>query len=208
MGKLMKKTLCALSLYLLLSGCELVYVPLAIVSSPVILATELATESARTKSSITQPITVVASDGSALAGPTNPNTKPESKFTVPNRALTCKGSVTSSSKTEKPVYIPVRCSNGLKGTVRIKSNEFAGYRISFWSGPQTTPRAFCAANFYLTGDAQGPFQVECSYRVEQWTDFTKTKKEEIKLAPQKGAALVGVTLSGSYQATVWIPKAP
>ena len=187
-----------------------ILLPLEILALPATLGTEnvsVSSGSASGKNSpVTQPIEVVASDGSALAGPLDPDKKTEGTFTVPNRALTCKGSLASPSKTEKLVYIPIRCSNGLKGSVTISRNEFVGDRMTFWIGPVETPTTVCAGNFYLTGNSQGPFQVECNDVKEQRTGYTKTKKKIIKLAPRTGAALVVMTLSGSYQTTVWIPK--
>lgn len=197
----MKKAFCALSLFLVLPGCELLLLPLAPLALPMV-----AMDMAQTRSSITQPITVRSAGGSDLAGPIDPDRKPEGVFTVPNRALTCKGSVKSSSKTKEPVQIPVRCSNGLKGAVAITSNELVGYKMSFWIGPTEAPTTACVANFYLGGPADGPFQVGCNDISEEWTDFNRTKKEAVKLAPRNGAAQVSVTSSGTFQATVWVPK--
>ena len=196
----MKPALCALSMYLFLAGCELILLPLA---PPVLLI-----DAAVTSSSITQPISVVASNGSPLAGPKDPTQKPEGVFAVSSGTLTCKGDLQSSPNLKKSVNIPVRCSNGLTGVVVIENNELyegsVGHRMKLSVGVGGTPTTGCAANFYISGQFEGPFQAKC-YDIEvEWTDFRKTRTEELHLRPRSGAASVTATSSGSYQATVWI----
>ncbi len=176
----------------LLSACELAAIPAAPVVGAIIAVDYLS----KSLPKVDQPLKVIGPSGNTLAEPFDPSTKPRKTVRISSSALTCVGSTR------------IKCNTGQTGAVSIVSAAQLG--SSLFSADlklSASDTVQCTGDFYSTDASAGPFGVDCTYRLHEWADFTKTDKVWVAIQVKGGAAVVQNTSSGSSQVTLWIPPA-
>ena len=184
----------------LLSGCDLILVPIALVAAPIVLPID----AAQTSASITQPVEVVNRSGKALAGPVQASAPVKARFVATSSTVRCSGKTSDAFNRSNSTSVDLTCSNGMRGKGAISGNLTVGYEFTTALTGRRPEKIACSGNFRAGGETQEPFLASCQLLEERFTDFTNTKKEMVAVAQRQAAVSAGATPSGDYAVTVWV----
>lgn len=176
----MKHYIVAGALASILSGCELVFLPLV----PIIVAVNNA--------SITQPVEVVSSSGKVLAKPPQTSVPAKARLVTTARTVRCSGKGTNtSSGNNVQGEAAMKCSNGMRGKARI-SADFGSNHFLMDVEDEPSEATSCNGLFRPDGDTQGPFLLTCDH-----TNGSTVIKRQV-------AIWAGPTTSGEFSVTAWL----
>lgn len=187
----------------LLSGCDLMLVPIALAAAPAALVV-VPIDAAQTSASITQPVEVLNRSGKILAGPVQASAPVKARFVTTSSTMRCSGKTSDTLKGSSRAVVELTCTNGLRGKGFISGNLTVGYGFNTELTGRRAGRMACSGNFRAGGDTQGPFLASCQLFEEMFTDFTKTKKEMVAVSDRQAAVSAGSTASGDYAVTLWV----
>lgn len=185
-----------------LSACaaELMVLPIALVAAPVVAAADAAVVASGTA----QPLRVVSASGTELAGPALPETKPAATFKAVSGTVTCSGTAQGAPGWLEAVQIPVRCSNGMRGTAAVEGNLSSGYALRMRVTQGESRGLTCQGYFQGAGRTAGPFAMICGHLRSTWTDFNKTKRELATVGQSAGAGQAGPAGTGQFAIKAWV----
>ena len=167
----------------------------------------VAIDAVGTAGSIRQPIEVVDASGRKLAGPASSETTPIQTVQTSLSDITCRGAGGRSWDGGTTIELAVRCTNGLRGSARISRGLTVGSVLKVAVGPDEKQTIICEGEFYRSSAQAGPFLAECVNIEREWTDFNRTRMQDIEVDRRSAAALFGQNSNGQYSVTVWLtPK--
>ena len=200
-----RKTLSALAAVISLSGCEgAEYAPF-VALAPVLVPVGVAVEVALAATTTTQPVQVITSNGTNLAGPADSAQRAKQIVRMPKTGVTCEGVARASGRRLTSAQVPLLCSDGQTGEANISRSLSIGNEMALYTQRGDKVITACRGGFISTADKSGPFLVKCNDFQEEWADFTKTKIQKNIVNVREGAVSVLFNTSGAYQVKVWLP---
>lgn len=188
----------------ILSGCaaEMLVLPIVVMAAPIVLPID----AAQINATVTQPVTVVSASGQVLAAPPPGSTAKQTRYTTSrNNTVRCTGRSKSGPPRASSARLDMTCSNGMRGRLTIKDNMTVGASVFLDVEGSRAKGMLCNGNYRPKGKTAGPFLIKCEHTVQDWADFTKTKKTRTTTSVHQAAVSAGATAAGAFRVTVWVP---